>query len=259
MKKMTFTELKDLLDEEYELHNRPSFIECDPIQIPHAFSKREDIEIAAFLTAQIAWGRRKMIIANASRLMHLMDNAPYDFVTGAKEPDLVKLDKFVHRTFSGGDCVTAVKSLQHLCSHHGSLGDYFEKTFAEEKSLFATLAAFRRVFLETDHDVRFNRHISDVTRKSAAKRLNLLLMWMCRNDGRGVHFGLWKIPPSALMIPLDVHCGNVGRQLGLLNRKQNDWPAVEELTAALRVFDPDDPVKYDFALFGMGVLKRLCG
>jgi len=256
---MPFTQLKALLDEEYELHNRPSFIEYDPIQVPHAFSRREDIEIAAFLTAQIAWGKRKMIIANASRLMHLMDNAPFDFVTGAKDADLTRLDKFVHRTFNAGDCKSAIRALQNLCSLHGSLGDYFEKTFTVEKSVFATLAAFRKAFLETDHDIRFNRHISDVMRKSAAKRLNLLLMWMCRNDGRGVHFGLWKIPSSALMIPLDVHCGNVGRQLGLLKRKQNDWPAVEELTAALRRFDPEDPVKYDFALFGMGVLKRLCG
>ncbi len=249
--------LKALLDKAYEMYNKPSFIEDDPIQIPHRFSRREDIETAAFLTTQIAWGKRRMIINSAAKLMDLMDNNPSDFIRSASAKDMMRLDCFVHRTFNADDCRTGILCLRHICKTHGSLGNYFEKTFAREKSVFSTLAQFRRDFLAADHEPRFTRHISDVTRNSAAKRLNLFLVWMCRKDGRGVHFGLWDIPASALMIPLDIHVGNVSRSLGLLSRKQNDWKAVEELTNNLRRFAPEDPTKYDFALFGMGVLGNL--
>lgn len=258
MKKIvTHNSLKNLLDEQYEINNRPDFIETDPIQIPHRFTKREDIEIAAFLTAQIAWGKRRMIIANASHLMECMDNRPHEFIVSATARDLKNLDHFVHRTFNPEDAKTAVRCLKNLYRNHGGLKTVFERAFAETGNIRETLASFRKQYLEPDHAIRFRKHISDVEKKSAAKRLNLFLMWMCRNDKRGVHFGLWNIPSTALHIPLDVHCGNVGRELGLLKRKQNDWQAVEELTAALRTFDSRDPVKYDFALFGMGVLGKI--
>jgi uncharacterized protein (TIGR02757 family) len=256
-KTLSLVKLKNLLDEQYELHNTPEFIESDPIQIPHRFTKREDIEIASFLTSQIAWGKRRMIINNASRLMDCMGNRPHEFVTGASARELRSLECFVHRTFNAEDCATAVLCLRNLYTRHGGLKGVFERAFAETGDIRGTLIRFRETYLETDHAPRFRKHVSDVARKSAAKRLNLFLMWMCRSDGRGVHFGLWNIPPHALMIPLDVHVGNVGRSLGLLARKQNDWSAVEQITAALRRFDPADPVKYDFALFGMGVLGKV--
>jgi uncharacterized protein (TIGR02757 family) len=258
MKKiLSHKHLKNLLDEEYNANNCPQFVESDPIQIPHRFTKREDIEIAAFLSSQIAWGKRKMIIANASRLMECMDNSPHEFIVSATAKDFKKLDNFVHRTFNAEDCKTSLRCLSNLYINHGGLKTVFENAFAITGNIRDTLASFRKLYLEPDHAIRFRKHISDVEKKSAAKRLNLFLMWMCRNDKRGVHFGLWNIPSSALYIPLDVHCGNVGRELGLLKRKQNDWQAVEELTASLRTFDPNDPVKYDFALFGMGVLGKL--
>jgi uncharacterized protein (TIGR02757 family) len=245
--------LKNILDREYERNNVPSFIETDPIQIPHLFTNREDIEISAFLTAQIAWGKRSMIIKNALSLMHRMDMSPFDFVMNAGKAELTKIEGFVHRTFNAEDCKTEILALRKICQQHSTLKDFFESTFRQERSIYTTLSSFRMEILKQEHQPRFTRHISDVTKKSAAKRLNLFLMWMCRRDNRGVHFGLWDIPSSELLIPLDIHCGNAARKLGLLSRKQNDWPAVKELTDALRQFDPNDPVKYDFALFGMGV------
>ena len=244
------------LEEKYTFFNRPSFIESDPIQIPHRFSRREDIEISAFLTSQIAWGRRKMIISNADRMMSLMDNSPYEFIMKAEAKDLKKTEGFVHRTFNGGDLLSSINCLRNIYNNHGGLKKVFETAYTSGGSVYTTLAGFRNVFLSTGHSVHYRKHVSDVTRKSAAKRLNLFLMWMCRKDDRGVHFGLWDIPSSALMIPLDVHCARTARRLGLLVRKQNDWRAVEELTAALRKFDPEDPVKYDFALFGSGVIEK---
>ncbi|MDF1546545.1 MAG: TIGR02757 family protein [Bacteroidales bacterium] len=247
-------ELKIFLDEKYNLYNRPAFIESDPIQVPHQFSKPEDIEIAAFLTASIAWGNRKMIIKNAKTIISLLDNAPLDFVTNSKETDLENLGFFVHRTFNGSDLIFFLKSLQNIYKNHGGLRNIFESNFIDVKS---SLANFREIFFSIEHPLHVKKHVPDVIKKSAAKRLNMFLMWMVRNDNRGVHFGLWnKIPTHELKLPLDVHTANVGRKLGLLHRKQNDWQAVEEITDELRKFDEKDPVKYDFALFGLGVFEK---
>jgi len=257
MKKLSTNDLHNLLEDHFEKYNRPSFIENDPIQIPHRFTKREDIEISAFLTSSIAWGNRKSIISNAAKMMTLMDWSPHEFVTRCTEKDLEVFSGFVHRTFNSDDCTFFIRSLKNIYHSHNGLKNLFEDSFARTQNIRNTLIVFRQIFLSITHNKHSQKHLSDLTKNSAAKRLNLFLMWLCRKDYRGVHFGLWNIPSSALFIPLDVHCGNVGRSLGLLTRNQNDWKAVEELTASLRRFDPQDPVKYDFALFGMGVSRAL--
>lgn len=248
------TQIKSQLDHAYKYFAKESFIESDPIQIPHSFTRKEDIEISAFLTATIAWGNRRSIITNANRLMNIMDRSPFAFVKSAGKNDLKKLQGFVHRTFNGNDCTGFILSLRNLYKNHGGLEGSCNMHFAQTKNIRDTLIGFRSDFLDIPHPLHMEKHISDVSRGSAGKRLNLFLMWMVRRDKSGVHFGLWNsIPMSALMIPLDVHCGNVARSLGLLTRKQNDWKAVEELTSVLRTFNPRDPVKYDFALFCTGV------
>ena len=247
-------DIKSILDDYHDRFNCPSFIESDPIQIPHSFSKPEDIEIAAFLASSLAWGNRSSIISSSRRLLGLMDNAPHDFILGAKEKELSRFSSFAHRTFNGEDCEFFVRALGRIYRDCGGLGNLFESSYLRTHDLRETLGLFRDEFLRAEHFPRSEKHISDARKGSAAKRLNVFLMWMVRRDANGVHFGLWrKIPMSALLIPLDVHCGNVARSLGILTRKQNDWKAVEELTAVLRGFDPEDPVRYDFALFGMGV------
>jgi len=254
---MDNAELKFFLDLKYNLYNVKSFIDSDPIQIPHRFTKIEDIEIAAFLTATIAWGQRPTIIRNASRLMELMDNAPHDFILHANKNEYARFDNFVHRTFNSTDCVYFLKALRNIYQNYGGLHNVFENHFSKTQSICETFINFRKIFLEKPHLHHVEKHISDVSKNSAAKRLNLFLMWMVRNKKQGVHFGLWdKIPASALYIPLDTHVSKVAHALGLLTRKQNDWLAVEELTAALRKFDKDDPVKYDFALFGLGIFEK---
>lgn len=249
------TDLKYFLDLKVEQYNNPKFIESDPIQIPHRFSKKEDIEIAAFLTASIAWGNRKSIINNAMRLMDLLDDAPYDFVLNHQETDLEKLHSFVHRTFNATDCAQFIKSLQHIYLNHNGLEAVFAN-HAEKDSMQPAISKFKTVFFEIEHTSRTQKHISDPLKNSAAKRINMFLRWMVRNDKTGVDFGIWKtLSPSQLSCPLDVHSGNVARKLGLLNRKQNDAKALLELDTVLRQFDPNDPVKYDFALFGLGVFE----
>lgn len=246
--------IKELLEEKYDLYNRPSFIESDPIQIPHQYSDKRNIEIAAFLTSAIAWGQRKIIIRDAKQLLNLMDNNPYQFITGAKPKDFARFDNYVHRTFNGTDCRFFIQSLQNIYLKHGGLRQLFENQVKNTGSVKDAIAHFRKIFFEINHPERTRKHIADVTKKSAAKRINMFLMWMVRNDNRGVHFGLWnKIHPKQLYLPLDVHTGNITRQLGLLKRKQNDWSAVEEVTRILRLFDAEDPIKYDFALFGMDI------
>jgi uncharacterized protein (TIGR02757 family) len=251
-------ELKPFLDDQYERFNVPGFIADDPVSVPHRFSKKEDIEIAGFLTATIAWGNRTSILKNADRLMQSMDRAPYSFLMGASEKDFAHLATFVHRTFNGDDARFFMLSLQNVYRRHGGLERVFELGFKADGTLFSALAGFRDCFFELPHLQRTSKHVSNVAKGASAKRLCMFLRWMVRNDGRGVDFGLWKsIPPSALMLPLDVHTGTVSRKLGLLQRKQNDWRTVEELTSNLRILDANDPVKYDFALFGMGVSKTL--
>jgi uncharacterized protein (TIGR02757 family) len=253
---MTKSELQSFLDEKVDLYNNPNFIESDPIQIPHRFSLKEDVEIAGFLSATIAWGNRKMIINNAKKMMDLMGNSPHDFVMSHQEHDLERMEHFVHRTFNATDFVTFIKSLQHIYKNHGGLETVFAQN-QEPDSMQKSISEFKKIFFETEHLNRTQKHISDPMNNSAAKRINMFLRWMIRNDNRGVDFGIWKsIPTTILSCPLDVHSGNVARKLGLLTRKQNDGKALAELDAQLRLLDAKDPVKYDFALFGLGVFER---
>ena len=252
---MNKTELKEFLDAKVTQYNRPDFIESDPIQIPHLFTKKEDIEIAGFLTATIAWGNRKSIINNAKKMMDLLDHSPYDFVLNHQEQDLEALLPFVHRTFNGTDFITFIKALQHIYKNHNGL----EAVFSGEKkhdSLQHAIHHFKKTFFEIDHLQRTQKHVSDPLKNSAAKRINMYLRWMVRRDNTGVDFGIWKnISPSQLSCPLDVHSGNVARKLGLLTRKQNDAKALLELDTNLKKLDLKDPVKYDFALFGLGIFE----
>ena len=252
---MTQSELKDFLDEKVIQYNTLDFIESDPVQIPHLFSQKEDIEIAGFLSATIAWGNRKMIIKNSHRMMDLMGNAPYDFVMSHTENDLETLESFVHRTFNGGDFSTFIRSLKHIYQNHGGLENVFNK-HQEAGSMQKSIHELKKLFFEIPHQKRSQKHISDPLNNSAAKRINMYLRWMIRQDNKGVDLGIWKdIPPSALSCPLDVHSGNVARKLGLFTRKQNDGKALAELDLQLRKLDANDPVKYDFALFGLGVFE----
>ena len=249
---MNETELKEFLDQKVIQYNTLDFIDTDPIQIPHQFSVKEDIEIAAFLTATIAWGNRKMIISNSKRMMVMMGNSPFDFVMSHTEAQLENLEGFVHRTFNSNDFVTFIKALRHIYTNHNGL----EKAFAinqQPLSMQPGIAAFKKIIFEVTHQPRTMKHISDPMQGSAAKRINMFLRWMVRQDAKGVDFGIWKtITPASLSCPLDVHSGNVARKLGLLTRKQNDGKALAELDTSLRLLDANDPVKYDFALFGLG-------
>ncbi|TBN17933.1 TIGR02757 family protein [Hyunsoonleella pacifica] len=253
---MPKAELKEFLDAKTIQYNNITFIESDPIQIPHLFSKKEDIEISGFLTATIAWGNRKSIINNAKRLIELLDNTPYDFILNHKDTDLEKLQPFVHRTFNGTDCIQFIKSLQYIYKNHGGLETLFA-LHAETNSLQKAISKFKSTFFEIEHLQRTQKHVSDPLKNSAAKRINMFLRWMVRQDNAGVDFGIWeRLSPSQLSCPLDVHSGNVARKLGLLKRKQNDAKALAELDKSLRTLDAKDPVKYDFALFGLGVFEK---
>ncbi len=248
-------ELKELLDEKYYKYAVSDFINDDPIQIPKKFTQKEDIEIAGFLSASIAWGNRKSIIKNATKLIELMDESPYDFISNFNEKDLSVFNDFKHRTFNGIDTKFFMKSIQNIYQKHKGLENVFLQGFNKDKTIKSAISHFRKVFFEIDFPARTSKHIANVDKKSAAKRINMFLRWMVRKDH--VDFGIWHLPKSTLMLPLDVHTGNVSRAIGLLNRKQNDWQAVKEVTKKLREFDNNDPIKYDFALFGMGNDKSL--
>jgi len=249
--------IKEFLEEKVDKYNHTSFIDTDPIQIPHSFSDKNDIEISAFLASTIAWGQRVTIIKSLQKLMALMDHSPFDFVLNHSVNDLERLTFFKHRTFNGEDCKYFIQALKNIYSKHGSLGNLIENLFLKEDDIFNVLVAFRKSFFELNHPERTNKHFSNVQKGASAKRLNMFFRWMIRKDNRGVDFGLWNnIPMSSLYLPLDIHTGNVARKLGLLKRKQNDWKAVEEITKVLRSFDPVDPVKYDFALFGLGAFEK---
>ncbi|HTA28415.1 MAG TPA: TIGR02757 family protein [Bacteroidia bacterium] len=253
--KLAEKDLKSFLEEKYELYNRPSFIEPDPVSIPHQFTRKEDIEIAAFIAATIAWGQRPTILKNANRLMELMDNEPYQFIIESEKKDWKRFEGFVHRTFQYADVIYFIQSLQNIYLNYGGL----EKVFAEKgkKDIKNGIAHFRKIFLEINPAGRTAKHISNVEKNASAKRINMFLRWMVRNDKRGVDFGIWKsLSPTLLYCPLDLHSGRVARKLGLLGRTQDDWKAVHELTMNLRSLDKKDPVKYDFALFGLGVFER---
>jgi len=245
------------LDQKYLSFNHPAFIETDPIQVPALFTTKENIEIAGFLAATLSWGQRPTIIRNALSVIRRMDNNPLEFLLNTSEVEWIRFADFKHRTFNGIDCMYFLKSLQNIYLNHGGLETIFNIGFQKDQTVFSALLHFRKVFFELEHEHRTEKHVSDVTKGAAAKRLNMFLRWMIRSDQFGVDFGLWKqIPSSALMLPLDVHTGNVARKLGLLTRTQNDWRAVEEITAKLLEFDPEDPIKYDFALFGLGVFEK---
>lgn len=255
--KMSISDLKNFLDEKSDFYNHPGFIEEDPISIPHQYSLKEDIEIAGFLTATIAWGNRKSIIKNANRLMEMMDLTPYKFIIGSKDSDLKRFSSFVHRTFNGIDCMFFLQSLSNIYKLHGGLEAVLSEPVQNGETIKESIVNFRKIFFELSHFPRTEKHIANPFSNASAKRLNMFLRWMVRNDKRGVDFGLWNnIKPTDLYCPLDIHTGNVSRKLGLLARKANDWKSVEILTNTLRKLDSSDPVKYDFALFGLGVYEK---
>lgn len=250
---MTSQELKEYLDFKADQYNHPDFITSDPIQIPHQFSLKEDIEISGFLTATIAWGNRKSIITNALKLMEIFGQSPYDFVMNYQRGNSL-IENFVHRTFNGIDLDCFLLSLKNIYNHHQGLEAVFK---TNENRLQHQISVLKNQFFLQNAPSRSFKHFSDPSKGSAAKRINMFLRWMCRKDSKGVDFGLWKsISPHQLSCPLDVHSGSVARGLGILNRKQNDAKALEELDETLRVFDATDPSKYDFALFGIGVFEK---
>lgn len=247
---MNPSELREYLDFKAEQYNTRDFIESDPIQLPHRFSKKEDIEIVAFLISTIAWGQRKSIIKNGERLIEIMEHNPHEFILNYTSRPL----EFVHRTFNSTDLDFFFRSLRNIYEKGG-----LEKAFSphpEIEGVKGRIVHFRELFLSTEHEKRSEKHLSNPVKGSAAKRINMFLRWMVRNDKQGVDFGIWKtISPSELYIPLDVHTSKHGRSLGLIQRKQDDWKALEELMSQLREFDPVDPSKYDFALFGIGAFE----
>ena len=284
----SFDDLKELLETLHDRYNTPDFVADDPISIPHRFftvgqgsdqpgqsgpgvqteagtpteptsqslahPRQNDIEIAGFLAATIAWGNRKAIVKSAGRMIDYMDSAPRDFVMNASEIELERLLSYVHRTFNGGDFRDFVLSLRRFYEKFGSMGAFFENEYALSGDLRVAMSHFRSEFFAAQHAPRCEKHLSSIDRGAACKRISMFLRWMVRRDGRGVDFGLWRgIPPSALYLPLDLHSANTARTLGLLSRRANDWRSVEEVTARLREFDPADPARFDFALFGAGI------
>ena len=248
-------ELKDFLDSKVLQYNTTDFIEPDPISVPHRYSLKEDIEIAGFLASSIAWGNRKMITKNGHRMMDLLGNSPYDFVMSHEDYQLERLNGFVHRTFNAEDFNHFIKALKHVYTNRGGLQQIFVDN-QTDTSLQPAIHALNEAFFEIPHLNRTRKHVADPNKGSVAKRINMCLRWFVRNDNTGVDLGIWdNISPSKLSCPLDVHSGNVARKLGLLNRKQNDSKALLELDSSLRLLDPTDPVKYDFALFGLGIFE----
>jgi len=254
---ITSQQLYEFLEEKASFYNNPEFIEKDPVSIPHLFTKKEDIEIAGFLAATLAWGQRVTIINKSRELMNRMDNMPYKFVLNATEKEIGSMTSFVHRTFQGDDCIYFIHALTRIYKEYGGLETLFLQGYQVNQSIRESISGFREIFFSFDHLHRTRKHIPDPKKGSAAKRINMFLRWMVRNDENGVDFGIWKsIKTSDLLCPLDLHSGNIARKLGLLERKHDDWQAVEELTANLRLFDRADPVKYDFALFGTGINEK---
>jgi uncharacterized protein (TIGR02757 family) len=252
--------LKDFLDEKVQVFNRPSFIEKDPVSIPHLFTKKQDIEIASFFASVFAWGNRTTIINKSKELMQLMDNAPYAFTSGHSEKDLLRLLRFKHRTFNTTDLLYFILFLKQHYKQASTLETAFSKWMTRtDKTIENGLIGFHDYFFSLeDAPVRTKKHIATPERNSTCKRLNMYLRWMVRKDNCGVDFGIWKkISPAQLICPVDVHVARVARQLNLIQRKQTDWQTALELTSHLRKFDAVDPVKYDFALFGLGVSSPL--
>lgn len=250
-------DIRFFLDNKVKAINVPAYIVDDPISIPHRFDKLQDVEIMAFWTAMLAWGQRKTIINKASELVDLMDGSPHEFILNHAEKDRARFANFKHRTFQYTDTLYFLEFFQYFYRKNDSLEHAFTRFLTpEDVHVGPALIGFHDLFFSLPYaPQRTRKHVSTPLRKSACKRLNMFLRWMVRKDNKGVDFGLWKkIKPSQLLIPLDVHVDRIARKLGLLHRKQTDWKALLELMEHLRIFDSEDPVKYDFALFGMGVL-----
>ncbi|GAB5418561.1 MAG: TIGR02757 family protein [Crocinitomicaceae bacterium] len=249
---MKRSELKEYLDAKFEQYNNQDFIPTDPIQLVHRFDRKEDIEIVGLLVATIAWGKREMIIRSGEKMLSIMGDSPFEFVTNYTAN---ALPDFVHRTFNANDLDFFFRGLQSIYQRMGSLENAFHSN-ADFPGVKGRIVSFRNEMLKVEHEKRSEKHLSDPSRGSAAKRLNMYLRWMVRNDNSGVDFGIWEsIPSSELMIPLDVHTARVARDLKLLKRKQNDWKALEEIMGVFRKFDQNDPAKYDFSLFGIGAFE----
>lgn len=256
---MNRNSVKDLLEKKFHQFNNPSFIPEDPISIPHGFSKKQDIEISGLFAAVLAWGRRSTIISKCNELMGMMDNSPYDFILNHRESDLKTLMAFKHRTFNDTDLLYFVHWLNNHYSQSNSLETAFVPAKLDEmENTESAIDHFYNTFFSLpDYPERTKKHIQSPLKKSACKRINMFLRWMVRNDNRGVDFGIWNsIKPDQLLCPLDLHVDRVARNLGLISRKQTDWFTTLELTENLKKMDPIDPVKYDFALFGLGVLEN---
>ncbi len=256
---MNTKELKIFLNKKVDQYNQPFFIAADPISIPHKFIQQQDIEIAGFFAAILAWGNRKSILNSCNTLMQLMDNQPYQFCIHHSEKDLQKLLKFVHRTFNATDLLYCIAFFKQHFTQHSSLEIAFTQLMSKkDETVENALLGFHHYFFSLpDFPERTRKHIASPQKKSACKRLNMYLRWMVRDNKTGVDFGLWKqIKPSQLIIPIDVHVSRVAKKLGILNRTQNDWQAATELTTYLKILDAKDPVKYDFALFGLGVMEK---
>ena len=242
----------DILNFYHDKYNNRSFIEKDPISIPHRFSKKQDIEIAGLFAATLAWGNRTSIINSCNKLLNLMDNAPHEFILHHTINDLKPLEHFVHRTFNATDVLYFITFLKHYYTQNNSL----EKLFLKEDAALRLQYFHTNFFSLEEAPHRTKKHVSTPLKKSTCKRLNMYLRWMVRKDKNGVDFGIWqKIKPSTLMMPLDVHVENYARQLNLIQRKQRDWLTVVELTTNLKLIDKNDPVRFDYALFGMGIEK----
>lgn len=256
---MNAEDLKQFLNKKVDEYNQPSFIKADPVCIPHLFTKKQDIEIAAFFASIFAWGNRTTIINKSKELMQLMDNAPYEFCLHHSDADLKKLMQFKHRTFNTTDLLYFIEFLKFHYSNNKSLETAFTKGLNKnDETVEAALTGFHSYFFSLeDVPARTKKHIATPYKKSNCKRLNMFLRWMVRQDKNGVDFGIWKkIKPSQLICPVDVHVARVAMRFNLLSRKQIDWQAALELTGYLRTLDANDPVKYDFALFGLGVMEK---
>ncbi len=259
MEFVNHNDLKYFLDEMVDKYNRKDFIANDPICIPHSFTKKQDIEIMGFWSAVLAWGQRVTIINKSKVLIELMDGSPYEFITQHQDQDLKRFEKFVHRTFNYTDTLYFIHFFKDYYSKHDSLEWAFSNSINKDASSVENgLIDFHKLFFSlSDFPERTKKHIPTPLRKSACKRINMFLRWMVRKDDKGVDFGIWnKINSYQLVCPCDLHVDRVGRKLGLITRKQTDWQTALELTQSLKQFDAQDPVKYDFALFGMGIEER---
>ncbi len=252
---MDLNELKSFLDEKVQQYNAPSFIETDPISLPKLFSKKEDIEIAGFIAATISWGQRKAIIKAGHQILDWLQHEPHEFILNGDFDSIP--DSSVYRTFNGLDLRYFLEALRNIYLNHGGLEAVFTEGYKHNNCLKESIAHFRDTFTSFKEAGRSAKHIANIQKGSSSKRICMYLRWMVRQDNMKVDFGLWKdINAADLMLPLDVHTGNVGRKLGILTRKQSDWKAVEEITANLKKYDSSDPIKYDYALFGLGVFEK---